>query len=198
MMSLCTGGSHKPIRFPYQMTWSGIQAVSWFMVRIPKGMLSVTQQVLSPWKGQRAKPLLELQQQGLEISPMCSKLSSSGKWVKWRDPAALPTAPKITEHLMISALPKCCCEATATLLEGKKRVCFSEWHRSCWAPISLLWWSVALHSLCPWLAEAPRYKMEIFFYRKMGKTVFFILHFIVDLTLFLLKEKSSYTKKMKF
>lgn len=97
------------------------------MVLVPKGMLSVTQQVYvsESLEGSENK-LLELEQQGLEAPPLCSKLSSSGKRVRVGDPVALPTAHKITEHLMISALPQFCCFATATVLQGKARVCFSE------------------------------------------------------------------------
>lgn len=157
MMTLCTGGSHKANRFPYQMTWSRMQVISWFMVLVPEGMLSVTQQVpdFESLEGSGNK-LLELHQQGLEIHQCVQSCLHLVNGWEWHDPVALPTAHKITEHLMISALFKFFCFATTTVLEGKVRVCFFEWHSPCWAQISLLWWSVTLHSLCPWLAEAPR------------------------------------------
>lgn len=169
------------------------------MVMVPKGMLSGTQQVpvSESLEGSERKVIARVTAAGSwDTTNVLKAVDLVNGW-EWRDPAALPTAHKTTEHLMISAFLKFCCFATATALEGKVRVYFSKWHTH---PVEVrfhscgdLWpFTVCVHD---W-QRVPG-KMEIF-YRKMENTVFFILHFMADHILLLLKGKSSYTKKMKF
>jgi len=89
----------------------------------------------------------------------------------WHDPTALPVATNDLENIswILESL-----NATVVPHVSGKSLPFWMTHSACWAHVSLQWGSVARHNLQPWVTEAPRYKMEIVFYRK---TVFSLLYF---------------------